>query len=74
MSSRRHSSLPKPLQDLVDKEEDELEEYGDYENSWTTTEAQSTSQATTDPEPSKVESKTEMAETKSETAGQQEQS
>lgn len=37
MSSRRDSSLPKPLQDLVNKEEDELEEYADYENSWTTT-------------------------------------
>lgn len=34
---RRHSHLPKDLQELVDKDEQFRDSYGDFENSWTTT-------------------------------------
>ncbi|KAF9885341.1 hypothetical protein FE257_012958 [Aspergillus nanangensis] len=36
-TSRRHSSLPKRMQELVDDEEKYRDLYGDFENSWTST-------------------------------------
>ncbi|KAF7588326.1 hypothetical protein BBP40_005892 [Aspergillus hancockii] len=48
-SQRRRSSLPEKLQKLLDREEHYWDNYGDYENSWTTTRFNNdTSMGTTD--------------------------
>lgn len=87
MSTPPPNPLPESLQNLVNADEEEREEYGDFENSWTSTyvsgfdsgsigadirrEAQPNTQDETDQGSSKTEPSTGVKETESESTGQE---